>query len=805
MTYPEHKIPPRGRGSSRWFLFLTFFHFLPFPWYMAVAAGLAPASFLFAGGLASLFSSDFDSLAFAAFLLVPALIAGIIYYLLSWLLAVLIGKFQNPVMRTASLLLALIACLIAAMNPIFISGGHGSSSAFSLFGFIDTLAEFRVPASLSIAYFSGLVFLLLCLLGYQHLVVRREALTVQRLQWQRRLRRRIVVGCLLTLVLAFCWTHRILIFLKPVADLGFAPAQYHLAMVIKEQSGSRFGSSGYQRYLVRAAEQGHLKAALELVLHPRSREEKLRWLKVAAEGGMAEAQYQFYQELLKSFPGIESSDSAYDWLKKAAKNNSADGQYELGRHYILGNTGLGIEKDVSKARQWWEEAVENGHGKAMIALARRYKMGAEGFPRDPQRAIELLNLIADAYQVGSNGLPQNQRVATSRRVAAEQLAAIEERLAQDDPQAQAQLGRELLKVRGATVETLAEAVALLEMAARQGDSQVQYELGNIFLNGRHGVEIDLERGRQWWAKALEQNHIKTMEYVAPAYQNGRFGYPVDLLKSKEIVQRLVDAYREGTDGVEANPRKERRWNSELKHFDRLFDLAGGNYQSPADLQPRAESGDAQAQYQLGRQMMISGPAAQRQQGIVLIERAAEGGYAEAQYRLVTYYERQAGIMRRNPQRGTGFLQAAAEQNHLPAMGALALGYEKGRYGLTRDYANAADWYQRIVEVYESGEYLGEIDERFMPFNRSRLIYAEKALKVEQEKAQRYAAASPQERQIIKVEERYLIRYQAAVNALPRGDGTAAGKIKFRAEIERLRKESHLLRDAEIELLKKGSL
>lgn len=29
--------------------------------------------------------------------------------------------------------------------------------------------------------------------------------------------------------------------------------------------------------------------------HLRSREEKLRWLKVAAEGGMAKAQYQFYQ------------------------------------------------------------------------------------------------------------------------------------------------------------------------------------------------------------------------------------------------------------------------------------------------------------------------------------------------------------------------------------------------------------------------------------------------------------------------------------------------------------------------------
>ncbi len=326
-------------------------------------------------------------------------------------------------------------------------------------------------------------------------------------------------------------------------------------------------------------------------------------------------------------------------------------------------------------------------------------------------------------------------------------------------------------------------------------------MGAVFLLGRKGLEIDLPRGRKWWARAVEQNHVKTMEYVAPAYQTGRFGYPVDLLKSKELVRRLVDAYRDGLNGVAANPIKERYWRNELKYFDRLFELTGGSYQSPDELQRRAEAGDEQAQYQLGRQMVVSGPPSQRRQGVVWIERAAEGGYAEAQYRLVTYFERQAGIMRRSPQRGIGFLRAAAEQNHLPAMGTLALGYEKGRYGLSSDYGKAKDWYQRLVQAYESGEYLGEIDERFMPFHRQRLIYAAKVLKIEQETARRYAAASPLERQVMAVEERYRISYQNAVNALAQGDGTAAGKIRFRVEAERLREESQRLRDAEIARLK----
>jgi TPR repeat protein len=374
---------------------------------------------------------------------------------------------------------------------------------------------------------------------------------------------------------------------------------------------------------------------------------------------------------------------------------------------------------------------------------------------------------------------------------------LEKQLAQGDPQAQAQLGRALLRVTGATPETLTEGLALLEKAASQGDPQLQYELGRIFLFGRHGLTIDLPRGRKWWAKALEKNQVKTMEYVAAAYQNGHFGYPVDLLKSKALVRRLVEAYRDGLYGVDPDPVKERYWSNELKYFDRLFELAGGSYQSPNELLQKAEKGDPQAQYQLGRQLMVAGPAEHRQQGLVWIERAAEGGYPEAQYRLVTYFERQAGIMRNDPARGVAMLQAAAEQKHLPAMGALALGYTKGRYGLIRDYSKAKNWYERLLKIYESGSYLGEIGERFIPFQRRQLKYTTKALETQIEKVRRYEEASPLERQIIEIEDRYRIEYQKAVNALDRRDGSPAGQERTRAEIKRLRKKYNRLREEEI--------
>jgi TPR repeat protein len=403
--------------------------------------------------------------------------------------------------------------------------------------------------------------------------------------------------------------------------------------------------------------------------------------------------------------------------------------------------------------------------------------------------------LADAYQGADFGLPQNDRMAASKRDAAAKLQALEKRLKQGEAEALAQVGRELLGGAGATEANRAEGLELLERAAAQGDAQLQYAVGAIFLFGRHGQMIDQPRGRSWWDKALAQHHVKTMEYVAPAYQSGRFGYPVDLLKSQALVEKLVTAYAEGRYGVDPDSQRERYWRNELDHFERLFELSGGGYLPPGELRGRAEAGDATAQYQYGRQLLVSGPQKQRQQGLMWIERSAENGFAEAQYRLVTYYERQVGIMRSDPARGVALLTAAAQQNHLPAIATLALGYFKGRHGLKRDLAASKRWYEKLLQVYERGDYLGEIDERFIPFQQRQLEVVARALASEEARAERYRQASPLEREVIEIGERWHREYERAVNRLK-------GSARTREAILALRDEYHRRRDAEMAELKR---
>ncbi len=785
---------PARRSAARWFLFLVFFHLLPIPWFMFVAAGLAPANFLLAAGVASLFNPDFDSLPMAALFLASAFSGILVFALFAWLLTAGIGRLKKRAAVTSSLIFILAICIVVALNPVYGSGGHGGTYQYNLLEFMGILTQFKIPPAVSVSYYIGLTLLLAGLLFYQHSPQRFPALPLDRQRRRRLLKRSILVGLALSIAL-FCWTHRLLLFVKPLADMGFASAQYQLAVSLQKKHGSPRGlGSSSRHYLKLAAEQGHIEAAMMLARSPRHTEDKLHWLAVAADGGLPEAHYELYRYMRKSAITDYKSRSATDWLLSAADNGFADAQYEFGRILIHGDRTRNIEKNPEKARQWWEKAADNDHGRAMEELAWRYEQAAEGFPRNAERASALFEKIADGYRQGRYGLPQNQHLASTRQTRAADIRLLEERADHGDPEALATIGRLLLR----SPTTRNQGVVLLEKAAAQGDAGLQYELGAIFMFGRHGIEKDYAQGRKWWDRALAQQHVKTMETVAPAYQNGRFGYPVDLLKSKNLVGLLVEAYRDGRYGVAPDAARQRYWSEELKYFDRLFEMAGGSYQPLDDLRQRADAGDVQAQYQLGRQLLVAGPAAARQKGLQWIQRAAEGGYAEAQYRLVTYYENQAHVMRDNPERGVALLQAASAQKHLRAMGTLALAWEKGRYGLAQDFKQAQSWYQKLLQSYESGQYLGEVDERFIKFQRRRLEYVTRARQYKEDRARRYEQATALERQIMDAEDRYRLKYEKAVNGLNRGDGSPESQKQYRARVEQLRRKYVREREQEIE-------
>ena len=79
-------------------------------------------------------------------------------------------------------------------------------------------------------------------------------------------------------------------------------------------------------------------------------------------------------------------------------------------------------------------------------------------------------------------------------------------------------------------------------------------------------------------------------------------------------------------------------------------------------------------------------------------------------------------MPKDHRRVVEFLGLAAEGKHPKAMLELGLAFEKGRYGLQRDFHKAKALYEELVQAGESNRYGWNLDEGFLRMVRIRLQY-----------------------------------------------------------------------------------
>jgi hypothetical protein len=137
---------------------------------------------------------------------------------------------------------------------------------------------------------------------------------------------------------------------------------------------------------------------------------------------------------------------------------------------------------------------------------------------------------------------------------------------------------------------------------------------------------------------------------------------------------------------------------------------------PADMEAvrgKAETGDASAEYELGRSMLSGRPTdSELASAMPWFLRSAEQGYAPAEYMY-------GGIFRegrwKDPKQLVYWWTKAAEQGDVHAQSWLGAFYEEGRYGIERDYFKAFKWLSMAAkqgqpdaqvslgQIYENGE------------------------------------------------------------------------------------------------------
>ena len=345
------------------------------------------------------------------------------------------------------------------------------------------------------------------------------------------------------------------------ADQNDPQVAYALGLCYLRGEGTEQDGAKAEQWLRRAAEQGHPEAQA-LLSSCRSAapqreavtEETLPDWCAAAEDGDPEAQYQVAQYFQQSqLPGTEDDvarylsmavaqghpraclmlglqllpehpEEALRHLRNAADCGLAEAMEQLGECYAQ---GLGVAPDPVQAEHWFCAKAQQGDGEAMLALARRYKLG-NGVPRSLGRALSWLKRA----QLAGVTDAQDRYYAEERAKQAEEEAAKrareEEERAQEEARAaqlRAQQEAEEARIRAQQEAEEAQARAQQEARARfqellekaqAGDPRAQFKVGVCYDDG-DGCPQSAEEAFAWYKKAAQQGDLSAQFNLSWCY------------------------------------------------------------------------------------------------------------------------------------------------------------------------------------------------------------------------------------------------------------------------------------------------
>ena len=166
-----------------------------------------------------------------------------------------------------------------------------------------------------------------------------------------------------------------LFWLERSANQGFIEAQRTLAGIYEEgfDQNSEYSKKAFHWHK-KAAEIGDIRAQRIVSMYylqggiavEKDEKQFLYWMEKSARGGDAQAQFMMfltYYGKVDATANIDLDiDLAVDWLIESARNNFARAQYFLGYMYYKGENG--VEKNITAAIYWLEQAAKQGYGQA---------------------------------------------------------------------------------------------------------------------------------------------------------------------------------------------------------------------------------------------------------------------------------------------------------------------------------------------------------------------------------------------------------------------------------------------------------
>jgi len=236
------------------------------------------------------------------------------------------------------------------------------------------------------------------------------------------------------------------------------------------------------------------------------------WYKKAVEQGNEEAMQELGEIYLDGCDGVDADkDRGLELIASAAERGQERAQWLWGSVLVnpAASGSESVQQDIGKGVEWIKKSADQGFGMAECILASFYAQGI-GVEKDLSKAKEYCELalehgglIADMEEGAKSMLAQLKGVVRATDSAEESDA--ESECPGLDPDA--------------NDEEKAEFQEMLSRA-KDGNADAQYDLAVACALGRHGAKRDRGRAAAWYKKSADAGKIEAIVGLADCYKDG---------------------------------------------------------------------------------------------------------------------------------------------------------------------------------------------------------------------------------------------------------------------------------------------
>lgn len=426
--------------------------------------------------------------------------------------------------------------------------------------------------------------------------------------------------------------------LRAQAESGNAEAQLYLGICYSMgEGGVQMDDKEALKWLQRSAQQKNYQAQYMLSLYclegrtvKQDKELGLKLLKSSAEGGFAEAQYEYASHLAEN----DQMNEAMPWMRKAADQGFVPAQTALGVYLV--NMSKPESEEMRLGLEYLTLAAIDGDADAQVTLG-----GVLLEQKETVAAIVWMEMAS------LNGNKEIAGTLEKMDVTPEECYEVANTFFMGD---------------GIIPKNYGKFRYWAEKAAAKNNPTALFLLGTFYVSG-YDHQLDPEKGVKYLEMAAEAGLPDAIALLAICYRNGR-GVEADVRKSIELLQKAAKL---------KNPRA----FTQLA-FSSLFGIGiASKEEVTKKLFERAVSMNQQTarifmNYCARNQISLENGAALLKQ----IETAAKEGDPIAQFLMGEFYGDGCGV-KMNEKTMLAYYTLAAKQNYAPAMTALSWAYEMG--------------------------------------------------------------------------------------------------------------------------------